>query len=139
MAAAKATRSMEGLSPEAVAGGLGALPSAESTGAPGWNDLIDHPLRDWLANSSQLDDEETVMPTKETIQLAIQLAGIMSKKGHAIPTRVVPDAHGGIVFERKEGPVFEAIRIAADGRVERSVFRDGRLVSREGLTIPADA
>lgn len=96
-----------------------------------WQKLIEYRLIEWRCNPSQLDEEGTVTPSRETIQLAIDLATLMSKAVLPAPTRIVPDAEGGIVFERQEKGVFESIRISADGSMEHRVFENCRLVFRE--------
>lgn len=44
------------------------------------------------------------------------------------PTRVVPDAEAGIVFELQRGDLFETVRLSADGSTEYCIFRNARLV-----------
>jgi hypothetical protein len=121
------------------------LPKAVLTGADGdapltprkngdsqkWQELIDHPLIDWVLDPSQLDEPGTVTPSKETIQRAIRLARILSNEALPAPVRIVPDAHGGIVFERRQKGLSESIRISADGSVEHCVFLNCRLARRE--------
>lgn len=96
-----------------------------------WQQAIERTLAEWGRDPSQLDEEGTVTPSRETIQLAIDLAALMSKAVLPAPTRIVPDAEGGIVFERQEKGVFESIRISADGSIEHRVFENCRLVFRE--------
>lgn len=103
-----------------------------------WQQVIDQKLNEWQRNPGQLDEPDTLTPSQETIQRALALAGVLSKEGCAAPTRIVPDAHGGIVFERKEKGLFESIRISADGSVEHCVFQDGRLVRREPWPVQFD-
>jgi hypothetical protein len=66
-----------------------------------------------------------------TIHLATLLAGALSKFDFPAPTRIVPDAHSGIVFERRDGNAFESIRLSAGGSVEYCFFENSRLVSHE--------
>ena len=96
-----------------------------------WQVLIDYQLIEWGRDPGQLENEEIQPPSKSTIQLAIRLAGMLSKPGLPAPTRIVPDAHGGIVFERQGRNVFESIRISADGTAEYCVFENSRLVERQ--------
>jgi hypothetical protein len=96
-----------------------------------WQDIIDYQLIDWGMNPSQFDDEGDEPPSRETVGVAIRVATEFQKDGRVAPSRVVPDAQGGIVFERKERNLFETIRIQPDGKIEYSVFRNSRLVHRE--------
>jgi len=75
-------------------------PVTRDYGRDAWQNLIDYQLIEWGRDPSQLDDEGTETPSRETIQLAISLAEKLHQGGLAAPTRIVPDAHGGIVFER---------------------------------------
>jgi hypothetical protein len=103
-----------------------------------WLDLIDHPLIDWVLDSSQWDEPDIVTPSKATVKQAIFLATRLSDLGLPAPTRVVPDAHGGIVFERKEPGLFESIRVSAEGQVDHRVFQDCRLVLQERWPVQFD-
>ena len=101
-----------------------------------WQELIDYRLIEWFRDPSRLEDDEIPPPSSATIRLAIELADRCRRKGFAAPTRVVPDAHAGIVFERDAGDVFESIRISADGTTEYCAFVRSRLVERELWTLP---
>jgi hypothetical protein len=96
-----------------------------------WQNLIDYQLIEWGRDPSQLADDDIQPPSKRTIQQAIWLADALSKFDAPAPTRIVPDAHGGIVFERREGNVFESIRLSADGSAEYCAFENSRLVERQ--------
>ena len=75
-----------------------------------------------------LDEDGIKESSIETIRRAIRVARGLDK-----PMRVVQDAHGGIVFERRSGNVFESIRVSADS-AERCVFENGRLTSRQPVS-----
>ena len=98
-----------------------------------WQTLIDDQLIEWGRDPSQLADEETQPPSKDTILRAILVARGLSRADCPAPTRIVADAHGGIVFERHEGNLFESIRLLADGSAEYCTFVNARLVDREFL------
>jgi hypothetical protein len=104
----------------------------EDTAHDSW-DLIDKKLIEWGCDPSQLDEDGTITPAGDTIQLAIQIATELNRQGCAAPTRVVPDAHGGIVFELQGSFVFESIHIKPDGSVEHRVLKNHRVVLREAL------
>lgn len=96
-----------------------------------WQALIDHRLIEWGRDPSQLDEEGTKVPSKDTIQRAISLADRLCKNGLPAPTSIVPDAHGGIVFERKSGEVFESVRVMPNGTAEYCAFKDYHLIERQ--------
>ncbi len=96
-----------------------------------WQRLIDYQLIEWGWNSGQLDADDVPSPSRDTVQRAIELAEMLCQKGVSAPTRVVPDAHGGIVFEREAGNMFGSIRISADGSVEYCEFENCRMVQRQ--------
>ena len=75
-----------------------------------------------------LDEDGLAAPSIETIRRANQIVQRLDN-----PMRVVQDAHGGIVFERRSGNVFESIRVSKYS-AERCVFENGRLTSREQLS-----
>jgi hypothetical protein len=99
-----------------------------------WQRLIDFTLIEWGRDPGQLDDDGIVPPPMSAIQLAISLAKELSRRGLPAATRVVPDAHGGIVFEREGKDTLETIRISADGDAEYCVFRGSRLDHRESVS-----
>ena len=100
-----------------------------------WQALIDDQLLEWGRDPSQLEDDETQPPSRETIALAISWARSLSLQDYAAPTRIVADAHGGIVFELQDRKLFESIRLSADGSAEYCVFVDARLVDRKPLLL----
>ena len=107
----------------------------ELTAHEEWQKLIDRRLADWQRNPSQLADDELPAPSSETVRLAIQVAECLRDRGTLPPTRIVPDAHAGIVFEREVGRLFESYRISANGEVEFCIFEDCRLVQRTPLSL----
>jgi hypothetical protein len=90
-------------------------------------------LIEWWLDPSQLEDDETPLPSRDTIQLAIQVADLLRCKDSPAPTRIVPDAHGGIVFEFEAGSEFASIRISKDGSIEFCVFQDCQMVHRQSF------
>jgi len=100
-----------------------------------WQALIDNQLLEWGRDPSQLEDDDTQPPSRETIALAISLARSLSLNDYAAPTRIVADAHGGIVFELHNRKLFESIRLSADGNAEYCAFVDAHLVERKPLLL----
>ena len=98
-----------------------------------WQDLIDQKLIEWGRDPSQLADEGVEPPSGETIRIAFEWANRFSKNGLPPPDSVVPDANGGIVFERREKDVSEVLHVWDDGSVEYQRFHGTRLVERQML------
>lgn len=98
-----------------------------------WQQLIDYRLIEWGSNPAQFADEGVEPPSRETITRAIKVAEQCQLKGFPAPDRVVPDANGGIVFERREQDVTEVLHIWSDGGAEYQHFHGTRLVERTPL------
>ena len=107
----------------------------EATEREKWQEFITGQLVEWERDPSLFDDAEIPAPSVETIQLAVRVAERLRDRGIPAPTRIVPDAHGGIVLEREAGRWFDSYRISTDGSVEYSAFEDCRLVKREPLSV----
>lgn len=104
------------------------------TAREGW-DLIERQLIEWGCDPGHLDEEGTQSPSPQTIQTAIRLASDLSHQGNASPTRVVPDAHGGIVFEFEGKGVFESVHVLPDGNIEHRLFQNHRLMHRQRVVL----
>lgn len=98
-----------------------------------WQQLIDRLSFDWGLNPQQFDDDGVEPPSHETIVRAIRVAQQQEKLGHPPPDSVVPDANGGIVFERREQCVTEILHIWSDGGAEYQQFQGTRLIERTPL------
>ena len=125
---------------EAVCSGHDAASQAnpEATGSleanrQAWQHLIDYRLIDWGSNPNQLADDGVDPPSRETIDRAISLAKRFQQRGFPPPDSVVPDANGGIVFERREQDIAEVLHIWDDGTAEYQQFHGTRLVERTSL------
>jgi hypothetical protein len=100
-----------------------------------WRAVIEDRLIEWGKDPGQLEDEDIRPPSKDTIRLAIELADVLSSADYPPPTRVVPDADAGIVFELVHGSLFESLRISADGSTEYCAFEKARLVARRDFRL----
>jgi hypothetical protein len=98
-----------------------------------WKEIISGPLAEWDKDREQLEDDDIVAPSRETLQRAVDIARELCALGLAAPQRVAATGDGSIVFARQEGAVFSNIDVMADGSAELTVFRDSRLVSRQRL------
>ena len=135
------TQTNEFLSPKPTAlynGGESALPTTsdakgDDKSKQAWHQLIDYRLIEWGCNSDPWNDEGVDPPSPETITRAIELAQRLQAKGLPAPDSVVPDANGGIVFERREQGISEVVHIWSDGSTEYQQFDGTRLVERTPL------
>jgi hypothetical protein len=93
-----------------------------------WQSVIEDQLVEWGKNPSQFEDEDIQPLSNDTISAAIAVAKAFSMADFPPPTRVVPDADAGIVFELQHGPFFETFRLSADGSAQYCFFENARLV-----------
>ena len=98
-----------------------------------WRTLIDYKLIDLGCNSRQFEEEGIEPPSGEIVRLAINMAECFCDAGCPPPSSVVPDANGGIVFERRENGLSEVVHVWDDETVEYQRFQGTRLVERKTL------
>jgi hypothetical protein len=125
---------------EAVCSGheaaLQAIPEASGAleaNRQAWQHLIDYRLINWGSHPNQLADVGVDPPSRETIDRAISLAKRFQERGFPPPDSVVPDANGGIVFERREQDIAEVLYVWDDGTAEYQRFQGTELVERSPL------
>ena len=94
-----------------------------------WGKVIDKLLR-WLLDTSELEDEGVEAPSIETVRNSLILAEHSRAMDFPSPDSVVPDANGGIVFERRECDVREVFHVWDDGSVEYRRFCSSHLEER---------
>jgi hypothetical protein len=99
----------------------------------GWNKVIDGYLIEWGYNRNALKDEGIEPPTKEAMEQAFRWVQKCQAHGMALPTSVVIDPNGGIVFERRRNDVTEAMHFWDDGSVEYMRFVGNQLAERRLL------
>lgn len=99
----------------------------------GWQSIIDHRLIEWGRNPDVFDDEDYDPPNPVVIAKAIELATAYCNGGSFPPDSVVPDANGGIVFERRNGSGSQNIHFWGDGTVEYIELLNHKVVDRRKL------
>ena len=109
-----------------------AAPLSGQTGHDQWKRIIDK-LKDWQKDSSGFDDEDYEPPRCDVIAEAIELAIEFRNAKWLPPHSVVPDAGGGIVFERRNGFDSQKIHLWGDGTVEYIETRNHKVVDRRNL------
>lgn len=99
-----------------------------------WQTCIEHRLKAWEQQPSQLEEEGLEPPSAEVFPLVGEVAVVLRDQGVDPPLRVVPNGEGGVVFEWRDHPFFWVLEVERDGALALSVFRNARLVSRHQLS-----
>jgi hypothetical protein len=100
-----------------------------------WSAIVDHSLIEWGQGRSSLELEGMTGPSSEAVAKAGKLVVYMRDHDWTLPTGVIADGEGGIVFENKQDPNYQRIEIDAHGTLNLVTFRDCRLVRQEQLNI----
>jgi len=101
-----------------------------------WNDILQNKLIKWRLDPDWFSGEEDfVAPSVRSIATAISLVTHMHENHWSLPTGVIPDGEGGIVFENRIDPVYERIEIEEDGALYCVSFVDCVLQSRYRVEI----
>lgn len=98
-----------------------------------WQDFIKTKLLAWLQEPGQIADEGVDAPSPKILRLAIDYAEKLRDEGYPPPASIVPDANGGIVFERRQNGYSEVVHVWDDGIVELQLFHGTRLICRGDL------
>jgi hypothetical protein len=96
-----------------------------------WQEIIDRKLIDWGRSPGVIDEDGIVSPSIISVTEAIEL--VTNNYKCPAPMRVVCNADGGIVFEWRDGQLFETIEIYEDGSKEYCLFDNSRLQHREAF------
>jgi predicted Zn-dependent protease len=99
-----------------------------------WTQLIDDKLIEWGWNPQVFDDEINA-PTRVALARAGQLASWMRRRNWKLPTGLIPDGEGGVVFENRQGSNYVRLEILNDGTVFFVAFKDCRLIQRDEVVI----
>jgi hypothetical protein len=98
-----------------------------------WQAFIDNKLKVWLLDPSLLEDDGMEAPTGTILRLVLDYAEKFRDEGLSSPDRVVADANGGVVFERRTDEISEVFHFWDDGTLEYQVFCDTVLIERRTL------
>lgn len=113
---------------------LPATGDTKSTWRTGWQAFIDTKLLEWLRDPEQLADEDVHAPSPKILRLAIDYAEKFRDEGFPPPASIVPDASGGIVFERRQNGNSQVFHFWDDGTIELQLFHGTRLIWRGGVS-----
>jgi hypothetical protein len=100
-----------------------------------WSSIIDGKLIEWGKTRSEFEVEDLVGPTNEAIGTAFRFVKYMRSNGWPLPTGVIPDGEGGVVFENRHDPMYQRIEIDKDGRASLATFHDCQLMERVPIDI----
>lgn len=98
-----------------------------------WQHFIDTKLLEWLREPEQLADEGVDAPSPRIVRLATDYAEKFRDEGCPPPASIVPDANGGVVFERRQNGDSEVVHFWDDGIIELLLFCGSRLIWRREL------
>lgn len=102
-----------------------------------WKSLALARIEEWDSDPSIFEEDDTPHPSSRTVQIALRLADWMDKLGAPVPTRIVPDVYGGIVFELDAADRFVSLHVHPDEDLEYRLFDKSRLVQHEHFKLPA--
>lgn len=94
-------------------------------------------LQAWFDAPSAIADEDTVPPSRETIQLAGRIAQQDRMHGRPAPTRMMPNGESGIILEWMIGTARITVEIERSHEVEISLYRGVHRVSRSRFNAAA--
>jgi hypothetical protein len=98
-----------------------------------WKGWIDDVLLQWLDNPGQLADDDVDPPSGTILRLALDHAEKLRDQGLPAPDSIIPDANGGIAFERRCNDISEVFHFWDDGTIEYHRFRGSHLVERYAI------
>jgi len=99
-----------------------------------WKRLVDTKLINWGRDSGLADDDEFQRPTKISVDRACQLAMEAAQAGVIFPTRVTPNADGGISIEWDVGIHLWQVEVLNNGHTRCIHFNGSNIVSYYGFT-----
>lgn len=103
--------------------------------AADWNTIVDDKLIEWGNTRSEFEVEGLVGPSREALGTAFDFVKHMRRNGWPLPTGVIPDGEGGVVFENRHDPLYQRIEIDEDGRVCLATFHNCQLMERVPVVI----
>lgn len=100
-----------------------------------WDQIIHEPLARWIADPSQLVDDNVEPPTTTVLEQGFALARLLRDLGAPAPLRLTATGDGGIAFEFERDCTFDTVEIAPDLTIEIVRFSKSRLVHRQQLVL----
>ncbi len=95
-----------------------------------WDAIIDDRLIEWGQYPNDFELDGLVAPSDRAIRKAYALLKFMRSQDWPLPTSVIADGEGGIVFENRRDPDYQRIEISDQGDMYLVTFRDRRMQGR---------
>jgi hypothetical protein len=92
--------------------------------------VVDATLSKLLQDPDSSVDPDSIAPSPTSIRVAMRLSALLKFLGDDLPSAVVPDGSGGMIFEWQSGPTSRWLEIADTGAMEHVLIRDGQRVFR---------
>jgi len=99
-----------------------------------WNAIVDQ-LSEWGLDSSVVDEDGLVFPSGKSCAAACKLVIYMKEQGWSLPTGVIIDGEGGIVFENRQDPSYQRFEIDKSGRIILFTFHDCKFRSQHNVVL----
>jgi hypothetical protein len=100
-----------------------------------WNKLTDETILEWGCSwtggsHAGVNDGDLQWPARDVLSEAYNLACRMRDSAVPVPSNIVPNGEGGIVFEWRRGPFFRVVEMGSDRSLEVRQFERSKLVLR---------
>ena len=124
-----------------VVQGFGWTPPARESSAPvlgkkeettDWL-RVESLLNEWCRKEPRRDEDGVEWPGPAVAEVAVQVACLLKQRGLQPPTRFVPNAEGGVVFEFQHQHQLQTIEVESDGSIELCRFEATKLVDRRRM------
>ena len=97
-----------------------------------WQQALEK-LSDWWTDPQVFDDEDYEPPSPSVVSKAIGWANKLKDDNCPAPHRVVTDASGGIIFERRNGLHSQKFHFWDDGKIEFIEMNGHKVINRRRL------
>lgn len=84
-----------------------------------------------------MDEDGYILPTQNTVALALNIAARLYSGGVTVPGSVVQDGNGGVDFEWRSGNRAQTLSVNSRGETELIEFENSKLVSRKPISFAA--
>lgn len=118
---------------------IGSTTSHAQVQADGWR-AIEERIAGWVPGradpSPLIDADGYLLPSSETVALALQIAARLREAGVSVPSWLVQDGNGGIDFEWRSNGRAETLTVNSRSEIELMRFENSKLVGRKLIAFP---
>lgn len=100
-----------------------------------WDEITDHKLIEWAKSPEEFEADGMIGPSNKATQKAFDLLKFMQGYSWPLPTGVLADGDGGIVFENRQNSLYQRVEIDHKGVMTLSTYRGSKLVEHVGIEI----